>query len=209
MPKNARQKQRGRPTTLDRSRAVRIATECYWRDGLYSTSLSEVCRRAGVSKPSVYREFGGEDGLMLAALEHYIELATIPLMSVLASDIPFTEALKLLMTFATDIGDRPAGCLLTAMRFAPGRLGPATLARVNLITQDLLNSYEAWYVRVTSQGQADAHVPPKLAARYVDQQLVSVLLQMPLGADPQFLRKQMQLALRSLLPIADWEKLNA
>jgi len=209
MLKEARHNRRGRPTTLDRSRTVSIATDCYWRDGLYSTSLAEVCRRAGVSKPSVYREFGGEDGLMLAAVEHYRDLATVPLMSLLASDTPFLEVLTQFMTFATDIGDRPAGCLLTAMRYAPGRLGPDTLARVDSITKDLLSSYETWYLRAISHGEADPNIPPNLAARYIDMQLVAVLLQMPLGVDPKLLRKQMQLALRSLLPTADWYKFKS
>ena len=209
MPKKAGRKQRGRPTTLDRLRTVAIATDCYWRDGLYSTSLAEVCRRAGVSKPSVYREFGGEDGLMLAAVEHYRELATVPLMSLLASEMPFPKVLTKLMTFATDIGDRPAGCLLTAMRYAPGRLGPATLARVDSITNDLLSAYEACYLQAISRGEADPNVPPKLAARYVDIQLVSALLQMPLAGDAMLLRKQMHLALRSLLLTADWDKFKA
>ena len=205
MPKKAKHLRRGRPTTLDRQRTVAIATDCYWRDGLYSTSLAEVCRRAGVSKPSVYREFGGEDGLMLAAIEHYRNLATIPLMSLLASDAPFLEVLRQLMTFTTEISDRSAGCLLTAMRYAPGRLGPATLTRVKMIEKDLLDAYEAWYQRAISRGEADPNIPPKLAACYVDMQMGAVLLQMPIASSPPRLLQQMQLALRSLVPTSHWE----
>lgn len=40
-------------------------------------SLNEICRSTELSKSSVYREFGGEDGLMLAALERYREVAVV------------------------------------------------------------------------------------------------------------------------------------
>ena len=41
----------------------------YWRDGVHA--FNEVCRRVSVSKPSIYREFGGEDGLVEAVLIYY------------------------------------------------------------------------------------------------------------------------------------------
>ncbi|NDE17189.1 TetR/AcrR family transcriptional regulator [bacterium] len=205
MPQKTQHPRRGRPTTLDRPRTVAIATDCYWRDGLHATTLTEVCRRAGVSKPSVYREFGGEDGLMLAAIEHYRNLATVPLMSLLASEAPFLEVLDQLIAFTTDIGDRSAGCLLTAMRYAPERLGPATLARVKIIEKDLLDAYESCYQRAVSRGEADPNIPPKLAACYIDMQMGAVLLQMPIVANPARLRQQMRLALRSLVRASHWE----
>ena len=43
--------------------------DSYWRDGVENVSLNELCRRAEVSKPGVYREFGGEEGLLDAVLE--------------------------------------------------------------------------------------------------------------------------------------------
>ena len=56
----------GRPKTLDKSHALATALEGYWREGVYGMSVNEVCRRAGISKPGLYREFGGEDGLLTA-----------------------------------------------------------------------------------------------------------------------------------------------
>ncbi len=58
----------GRPKTFDRDRVIGIAMECYWREGVDGVLLNELCRRAAVSKPGVYREFGGEDGLMDAVV---------------------------------------------------------------------------------------------------------------------------------------------
>ena len=61
----------GRPKTLSRDHALGVALEGYWREGIYGMSVNEVCRRAKIAKPGLYREFGGEDGLMTAVLDLY------------------------------------------------------------------------------------------------------------------------------------------
>ena len=62
---------RGRPKTFDRDRTLDVAMESYWREGPGGISLNEVCRRAQVSKPGLYREFGNEDGLLDAVLTRW------------------------------------------------------------------------------------------------------------------------------------------
>ena len=62
---------KGRPKTFNKDQANKIAMENYWKEGMGNISLNEICRRIGESKPSIYREYGGEDGLQLAALELY------------------------------------------------------------------------------------------------------------------------------------------
>jgi hypothetical protein len=59
---------RGRPQTLDRQRTVEVAMTSFWCDGVRDVSMNEICRRANVSKPGVYLEFGNEDGLTEAAV---------------------------------------------------------------------------------------------------------------------------------------------
>ena len=51
---------KGRPKTFNKAQA-----------SIENVSLNEMCRKIGESKPSVYREYGGEEGLQLAALELY------------------------------------------------------------------------------------------------------------------------------------------
>jgi len=192
-------KARGRPRTFDRERTVAIAMDCYWREGLEGVSMNEVCRRAGVSKPGLYREFGGEDGLMEAALLQYRSLATVQVLALLASGQPFAQVLEMMLTAMTQVGDLPVGCLLTMMRSAPGRLGPATRARVEAVTLELRAAYEAWFRQGLSRGEVEPSVSPVLAAHVIDTQFSTVFLQMSLGQDPGLVRAQAQLALKSLL----------
>jgi len=69
---------RGRPKNLDKDRVVAVAMQSYWSNGISGVSLNEICRRAGASKPAVYREFGDGDNLINAALNHYYVEAMKP-----------------------------------------------------------------------------------------------------------------------------------
>ena len=90
----------GRPRTLDRNHALAIALEGYWREGLYGMSVNEVCRRADISKPGLYREFGGEDGLLTAVLQLYRDTVLQKLYSLLESPHPFEVVLR---TYVNDL----------------------------------------------------------------------------------------------------------
>ncbi|MEM9291804.1 MAG: TetR/AcrR family transcriptional regulator [Acidobacteriota bacterium] len=170
----------------------------YWCDGVRNVSMNEICRRAGASKPGVYREFGSEDGLMDAAVEHYRTTMIGPLLELLASDQPFAEVLERLLLFITEPSSKPAGCLLAELRSAPGRLGPLTAARVDSVAEELRNAYETWFRRALARGEADTMISPDLATHFIDTQLTTVLLQMALGGEPHLVRAQAELAFSAL-----------
>ena len=74
---------KGRPKTFNKDQASKIAMETYWKEGIENVSLNEMCRKIGESKPSVYREYGGEEGLQLAALELYYKHRVEPVAKIL------------------------------------------------------------------------------------------------------------------------------
>lgn len=170
----------------------------YWCDGVRNVSMNEICRRANVSKPGVYREFGSEDGLMDAAVEHYRATVVGPLLELLGSDRPFVEVLECLLLFMTEPSGRPAGCLLAELRSAPGRLGAMTAASVDAITEELRQAYEHWFRQALARGEVDTSISPDLATHFIDTQFTTVLLQMALGAEPRLVRAQAELAFSAL-----------
>ncbi|MFT5681118.1 MAG: AcrR family transcriptional regulator [Myxococcota bacterium] len=197
--KDAPHKRRpGRPKTVDRQLAIELAMVNYWREGVHSLSLNEVCRRAHISKPALYREFGGEDGLMEAALVHYRERVVTPVLEALAIELPFAELVEQLVVGMTSDRGTPAGCLFTKMRLARSRLGPATEARVRSMEEHRWEVFEAWYRQALGRGEADASISPELAARYIDTQLATILMQLGAGEPPELVREQARLALRVL-----------
>jgi TetR/AcrR family transcriptional regulator, copper-responsive repressor len=191
---------RGRPKTFARDRAIDVAMDAYWREGTEDVPLNEVCRRADVSKPGMYREFGGEDGLMDAALERYAETVLAPFFEQIARDRPFAEVLETLIEFVTKPDPtRPAGCLLAKMRVLSAHLGPITRARVDALGVDARVHYADWVERAYRRGEIAPGVPTDVAAAFIDTQLTLLLVQMAAGAEPDLLRAQARLAFVGLV----------
>lgn len=199
MTRERKGKVRGRPKTLDRERTIATAMVCYWQEGVADLGLNEICRRAGISKPMLYREFGGEDGLMAAALDQYRQEMALPVLALLAADRPFAEVLAEVVHAYTSDRGVPAGCLFTKMRSSPSRLGPVTTAWVAALRNELHEAYAAWYERARSRDEVNPTVPAELAAHYLDTQLTTMLVQMAAGQAPDLVRAQAHLAFASLL----------
>src|SRR6056297_999322 len=85
---------RGRPRKIDRAQVADVAMRAYWEHGPTQVSLNTLCERAGVSKPSVYREFGNDDGLAQAALQAYVETILSQLFAITVSDDVFALKIK-------------------------------------------------------------------------------------------------------------------
>lgn len=171
----------------------------WWRDGVFNASLNEVCRRVHLSKPALYREFGGQDGLMDAALAHYEAQVVAPVLAATQMDLPFAELVELLIVGMTR-APGPAGCLFTEMRLGRTRLGEATMERVRSMEQHRWTVFEAWYRRSLDHGEVDPAVSPALAARYIDTQIAMALAQLGVGEPPELVAQQARLAFRSLYP---------
>lgn len=191
--------QRGRPKTFDRQHVIDVAMFSYWSDGVEQVSLNEICRRAGVAKPGVYREFGGEDGLMEETLVCYSDSVLGQALELIGSDRPFREVFDGLVGFMTDPNrGTPQGCLLVKMHLSRSRLGPQTRARMDALRQRSLEAYANWFDRAKTRGEVRSSVPASVAAAFLDTQFTTLLMQMSLGEDPDSLRAQCRLVLSGL-----------
>jgi AcrR family transcriptional regulator len=159
-------------------------------------SVNEICRRAGVSKPGLYREFGGEDQLMDAALTHYSETVLAPVLATLSADRPFQETLDSLIEFATreETPDVPSGCLFAEMRSFRWRLGPVTGEHVDRLRTEAVAAYAAWLQRCADHGEIALPAPVEITASFVEAQLTMILTQAAAGEDPATLRAHARLA---------------
>ena len=171
----------------------------YWRFGPAAVSVNEMCRRAGISKPALYREFGGEEGLQLAALDHYRAQVLVPRQGALEADVPFAAMRDgAIDALTSDLGT-PPGCLFTRLRLSPSRVGPDVEARVRELEAEQLANYEAWVRRGVERGEVNPELEASFAARYLDTQFAMILTQMVLGVEPELIRAQARLATRVLL----------
>ncbi|CAM2066666.1 TetR/AcrR family transcriptional regulator [Sulfidibacter corallicola] len=185
---------------MEREPTVMLAMENYWREGVQALSINEVCRRTNLSKPSLYREFGGEDGLLDAALECYGKVVIAPMIAGLDSERSFAETLESMIDTLTAPRDAPQGCLLVKMRGSPESLGTLAKARVDAMVHSLQEAYEALFLRARSLGEARNDVTPRLAARYLDTQVTTVLRQLGSGEEPDQVKAEARLSFAALLP---------
>ena len=194
MTETTPRKTRGRPRTFAGDHALDVAFEGYWREGMYGMSVNEVCRRAGVSKPGLYRAYGSEDGLTSAVLQRYEETQTETILEIVAQDRPFAEVLKDLCWAFTEVGDAPVGCLLTKMRSAVTVIGPRTQARIEQVRGKILGAFADWIRRARARGEINPEVSDELATGYLDTQLTTILTRMGAKEDPLTIRTEASLA---------------
>lgn len=196
----------GRPRAFDRGEALEAVTTCLWREGAQGISLNEICRQVNVSKPGIYREFGGEDGLRAAAIDHYRTQVVLPLLATVASDRPFDALLHELLTVLTTDRGAPLGCMLVEMRLERERLGPDATRMLDAVSAEMRAAYEARYARAVADGEARSDLDPSFAASYLDAQFSAVLMRMHRGDDPPLVRAHAWLALQALLPASGARK---
>lgn len=189
----------GRPRSFNREATIDAAIACYWREGPDGISLNEVCREVKVSKPGIYREFGGEDGLLAAVIDRYREQAVQPLLDLLASDLAFDEVLQTILAAQTAERDTPMGCLIAEARLGRQPRGPLTAERIEVVREEMRTAYEARYERALADGQANEGLEPALAASYLDAQFVMLLMRLHRGDDPEMVRRHAWLAMQVLL----------
>lgn len=189
---------RGRPKRRSRTAVLDQVMEHYWRDGIHTLSINEVCRRIGASKPSIYREFGSEDGLQEAVLGHYSNAILSPLRAFLALRRPFDETVEALIVGMTSPGDHPPGCLFTEMRLLRSGLGPASLGRLDAIEAERLAAFEQWYAGALERHEVISALLPGDAAAYMDAQLTLLLVEAGMRKPTEGVRARARLALSVL-----------
>lgn len=193
---------RGRPKEVDSAHAADLAMDQFWRAGIHALSLNALCKLTGLSKPSFYREFGDQDGLIAASLERYRALVVVPLLSLMTQPLPFQELLHDIVQAMTSPGERPPGCLFSTLRVEQETLGPKTKAVVQQIEAERIAAMTAWLKRAQQNQELRGDIPDHLGARFLDSQFTLILLMMGSGHPPDNIRAQAMLALTALVPPA-------
>lgn len=189
---------RGRPKTLDRAHVVDLAMRAYWHEGPNEVSLNAICQRAGVSKPSVYREFGAEDGLTRATLEAYAPLVLGRMMEIISGEATFLAKIDALAHLVTKDGLHENGCLFVKMRMFKSQMGPTTQAMISELEEMALTAFTTLLTQGRASGEWTSAVPIALAARYLHAQIGLALDQRARGEDPS---DTLALALSVLAPV--------
>jgi AcrR family transcriptional regulator len=186
---------RGRPRTADPDHMLDVAMHTYWRADPADVSVNQICRLAGVAKPSLYAAFGSEDGLTRAVLDRYAEQVLSDIFVILQGGRGLQPTLQALIDFAADDPRMATGCVFYKMRNGKHRLGPETRARVEEIDAAARAAYGTLLQEARDAGQWPGSTPVEVGARYLSEQVALALVQRASAEDPQAIRDALTLAL--------------
>lgn len=170
----------------------------YWKDERAAVSVNAVCALAGVSKPSLYRDFGSEDGLTAAALERYEQTVLAPVEALLSGPQTYDTKLDALIGFASDDLQMEAGCLFVKMRATRSRFGPQTQALLAAIETHFQAHYARFFTDAAGRGEWRGGIPTELAASYLQEQMALAVSQRAAGKSPEAVRAMLELAISVL-----------
>ncbi|MAX74991.1 MAG: TetR family transcriptional regulator [Nioella sp.] len=186
---------RGRPRTMNAEQVLDVAMNAYWQSDPADVSVNAICQMAEISKPSLYREFGSEDGLKRAVLDSYAEQVLSDVFGIVNSAKGLHETLAALVDFAAADPRMETGCLFYKMRAGKHRLGPETLARVEEIDAAARSAYMALLQAARDAGELPNALSVAAGATYLGEQLALAITQRASGEDPDRIREMMALAL--------------
>jgi AcrR family transcriptional regulator len=170
----------------------------YWLDGPTNVSLNEICYKAKISKPGLYREFGGEDGLMKSVLLLYQSSVTQQILNLLKLEKSFDKTLDELIAFVTNNKskeNKPKGCLLAKFRQSRNKFGIKTQEQIDIIIKKRRLGFQLWIEQSKLKGEFEKSMSSKNAANYIDSQLDYAVSELANGEDNNNVKNTLALAL--------------
>lgn len=188
----------GRPITRNRDHVLETAMTAYWQDDRAAVSVNAVCTLAGVSKPSLYRDFGSEDGLTAAVLERYGQTVLASLQTLLSGPLTYSAKLEALVSFACDDPQMESGCLFMKMRATRSRFGPQTQALLAAMETQSHQHYAQLFTAAAQAGEWRGGIEIDQAANYLLEVTGLAISQRAAGKSSRVVRAFLELAISVL-----------
>jgi AcrR family transcriptional regulator len=187
----------GRPRQFDLDEALERAMRLFWRQGFEGTSLADLTRELGVTRPSLYAAFESKEALFFKALDLY-EARAVYRQAALDEPTAYGYARALLEGAANLHGDRrnPPGCLGVHGALACGPQSEpirSELARRRKLGERIIRDR---LKRAQAEGDLPADASPADLARYLSIVIYGIAVQAAGGATRKQLRKVAEVALR-------------
>lgn len=158
----------GRPREFDMDSVLDKAIGVFSRVGYSATSITDLNQALGLTSGSIYKAFGDKRGLLLAALDRYVERRTQRLDAHLALAKTGRERVAAVLSAYAEVSHGEAGragCLVVGSVIEFASADPLLRDRLTKI----LATHEVRLLRFIREGQADGsiaqHVDPEGTAR--------------------------------------------
>jgi len=90
----------------------------FWAEGYDAASIDRLCRESGMPRASLYQDFGGKEGLFLAAIAHYVDTRLGPIADALGPNASLEADLSAFFTEVVALAVRDGqmlGCLISCV----------------------------------------------------------------------------------------------
>ena len=190
-----------RTRTFDEQAVIADAMTVFWRKGYEATSIDDLVQATGINRASMYGTFGSKEGLLLAALDHYVLAINRERLKLLQGKGTVRECLcayfESLIAFSTGDG-RGLGCLLTntAIELSPRN------ARIRKKIKTIFEHVETAFRRLIERGQAAGEISADKDARALGHFFLTTVQGLRVIArtdpDPDTMRSTVAAAMRTL-----------
>lgn len=150
----------GRPREFELDVAARDAMNVFWDRGYEGASLPDLIEGTGLSRGSLYKAFGDKKGLLLAALDLYMDKGLQATADLLSRQGSAREAIRASLMRLADLSSGDAGrrgCLIVAMATEVGTHDPDIAER----TGRMFRRLQQLYAQAIARGQASGEIAPR------------------------------------------------
>jgi AcrR family transcriptional regulator len=190
---------KGRPREFDVDRALDLALQVFWHQGYEGTSLSDLTRTLGISRPSLYAAFGNKESLFRRVIDRYDRGPAGFVFEALEAPTARAVAERLLRG-AAEMHARPShapGCLMVQGALACS--GSADRLRRELISRRAAGTaaVRRRFERARAEGDLPARADPAGLARFIMSVIRGMAVEAAGGAGRREFKGVIEIALRA------------
>ena len=181
----------GRPREFDTEEALVQAMRLFWRKGYEGTSLTDLTKELGITRPSLYAAFGNKDSLFRKALDLYEREKLAYIGQALAQPTARQVAQVMLRGTIDNVtsDEQPHGCIGVITSVACG-------AEAQSVREEVVKRGDAGkralterFERAKAEGDLPAHVDPEGLMRVLIAMLQGISVQANQGATREELNR--------------------
>ncbi len=143
-----------RPRSQTKDAVIDRAMHCFWRQGFEATSIDALVRTIGISRHSLYGDFGGKDDLFVACLGAYSRDVVSPAFAQVEGDHATLDTVaryfEFQITRGEDAGLPGPGCLMANSMTEVAPRSPRIAVIVGAHNERLRNGFRNALVNTTA-----------------------------------------------------------
>lgn len=154
---------RGRPRTIDREAVLDRAVEVFWERGYDGTSLDDLTRVMGISRPSLYAAFGDKRQVFLAAIDAYAAGVGARPLAAFDAQQDVREAVRAFLRASIENNTakaHPWGCLIGCCANTSAIAVPGVAERIGTIGKTTERTLRIRFERESATGALDGRSTP-------------------------------------------------